>query len=94
MDKEQLRMQMLAGIITESQYKAKSKHGFTYFKDISIGEKFLRFGENGQLWEKTSDKEAKFIKNMGKKLSKYHLKYGVVDVFPKTMEVTPYQNEK
>lgn len=60
------------------------------FQDIQIGDMFLRFGINGQLWKKISDRHAEFIKNVGKETAKYDKKPGSVNVFPQTMDVTAY----
>lgn len=65
--------------------------GYTKFMDIQPGEYFLRFGTNGQLWQKISDTESKFIKNVGKKTaSKGTDVYKQPRIFswPSTMEVT------
>jgi hypothetical protein len=61
------------------------------FQDIKIGDMFLRFGADGQLWKKNSNTQAEFIDNVGKKTAKYDKKPGSINVFPKTMDVTPYQ---
>ena len=58
------------------------------FKDLEIGDEFLIFGENGQLWVKTSVRQAKFVKNVGKKTAPYYKKYGSLNVFSPTMDVT------
>jgi len=58
------------------------------FKDLQIGDEFLRFGKNGQLWVKTSDRQAKFVKNVGKKTAKYNKSSGSLEVFPPTMDIT------
>lgn len=62
------------------------------FKDIEIGDKFLRFGENGQLWKKISDKQAEFIKDVGEKRSPYGKEKGSKNVFPQTMDVTIFNS--
>jgi len=61
------------------------------FKDLEIGDLFLRFGENGQVWKKISNKQAEFIKNTGKKTAPYHKEPGSLNVFPQTMDVTIYK---
>jgi hypothetical protein len=61
------------------------------FKDIEIGDKFLRFGENGQLWKKISDKHSEFIKDVGEKRAPYGKERGSINVFPQTMDVTIYK---
>lgn len=58
------------------------------FKDLEIGDNFLRFGKNGQLWKKISNKQAEFIKNVGKKTAPYNKKSGSLNIFPQTMDVT------
>jgi len=58
------------------------------FKDLQIGDEFLRFGKNGQLWVKTSDRQAKFVKNVGKKTAKYNKSSGSLEIFPPTMDIT------
>ncbi len=60
------------------------------FKDLEVGDKFLRFGENGQLWEKINKRQAKFIANVNKKTAPYMEKPGSLNVFPPTMDVTIY----
>jgi hypothetical protein len=59
------------------------------FKDIQAGQKFLRFGGNGQIWERVNDKQAKFITNVGKKTAPFTKAKGTLNVFPQTMDVTP-----
>jgi len=61
------------------------------FKDLEIGDLFLRFDENGQVWKKISDKQAEFIKNTGKKTAPNHKEPGYLNVFPQTMSVTIYK---
>ena len=61
------------------------------FRDLEVGDKFLRFGENGQLWKKINNSQAEFITNMGKKTSPYEKKPGSLNVFPPTMDVTIYK---
>ena len=60
------------------------------FKDLEIGDLFLRFGENGQVWKKISNKQAEFIKNAGKKTA-HGNKPGSINLFPQTMDVTIYK---
>ena len=77
--------------IIKEEIKKILKEGYTKFEDIKPGEQFLRFGENGQLWEKTSETEAKFLKNVGKKTAAKGTdayKQPKIHSFPKTMEVT------
>jgi hypothetical protein len=62
------------------------------FKDLEIGDKFLRFGENGQLWKKISQKQAEFIKDVGKKTAPYGKEKGSKNVFPQTMDVTIFNS--
>ncbi len=83
MKKSELRQ-----LIREEISKVMDEASNLKFKDLQIGQKFLRFGENGQMWEKVNNKQAKFIKNVGKKTAPYSKKYGVLDVFPSTMDVT------
>jgi len=54
-------------ILKMSKEEEDNTKGYTKFMDIQPGEYFLRFGTNGQLWQKISDTESKFIKNVGKK---------------------------
>ena len=70
--------------------KKKQESEYKNFQDIQIGDMFLRFGENGQLWKKVSDTQAEFVKNVGKKTAKYHKEPGTIQVWPKTMDVTTY----
>lgn len=60
------------------------------FRDLEVGDKFLRFGENGQLWGKINKTQAKFIANVGKKTAPYTKNPGSLNVFPPTMDVTIY----
>ena len=60
------------------------------FRDLEVGDKFLRFGENGQLWEKINKTQAKFITNVGEKTAPYTKNPGSLNVFPPTMDVTIY----
>lgn len=68
--------------------KFNESKGRLTFKDLEIGDEFLIFGENGQLWVKTSVRQAKFVKNVGKKTAPYYKKYGSLNVFSPTMDVT------
>jgi hypothetical protein len=61
------------------------------FKDLEVGDKFLRFGENGQLWKKISDRQAEYIKDVGKKTAPYGKEEGSKNTFPPTMDVTIYK---
>jgi hypothetical protein len=77
--------------IIKEEIKKTLKESYIKFADIQPGEQFLRFGKDGQLWEKISETEAKFIKNVGKKLfAKGTDAYKQPRIFswPKTMEVT------
>ena len=76
-----------AGFVVD-KYIQKESVNEAQFKDLQIGDKFLRFGENGQLWVKTSDRQAKFVKNVGKKTAKYNKSSGSLEVFPPTMDIT------
>jgi hypothetical protein len=58
------------------------------FKDLGVGDTFLRFGENGQMWKKINSSQAEFIKNVGKKTAPYDKKVGSLNVFPPDMDVT------
>jgi hypothetical protein len=49
MDKEQLRMQMLSGIITEGEYKAKLEENTT---KESLNENFVGMGMVGNIFER------------------------------------------
>lgn len=65
--------------------------GYTKFRDIQPGEYFLRFGTDGQLWQKISDTKSKFIKNVGKKTAAKGTdayKHPRIFSWPATMEVT------
>jgi len=78
----------LQQIIREEISKALNDASNLKFKDLQIGQKFLRFGENGQMWEKVNNKQAKFIKNVGKKTAPFNKPVGTHNVFPQTMDVT------
>lgn len=80
--KKTKRLAATTGYIPVNENKTK-------FDDLKIGDKFLRFGKNGQLWKKTSKSQAQFIKNVGNKTAKYHNKSGSLNSFPLTMDVTP-----
>ena len=84
MKKSELRQ-----IIKEEIQKVLNEAPNLKFKDIQTGQKFLRFGENGQMWEKINDKQAKFITNVGKKTAPFTKAKGTLNVFPQTMDVTP-----
>ena len=58
------------------------------FKDLTVGDTFLRFGENGQMWKKINSKQAEFVKNVGKKTAPYDKKPGTLGTFPPTMDIT------
>jgi len=82
----------LKRIIREEIQNTLSKAPNLKFKDIQTGQKFLRFGENGQMWEKINDKQAKFITNVGKKTAPFTKAKGTLNVFPQTMDVVPLSN--
>lgn len=83
-----MKVTELRQIIREEITKALNENTNPKFKDIQIGQKFLRFGENGQMWEKINNKQAKFIKNVGKKTAPFDKEKGTLNVFPQTMDVT------
>jgi len=59
MTQEQLRMQMLAGIITESQYKEENGDSITLTKDEL--ETFLEDWDQGGIWSDTSRRIVTFL---------------------------------
>jgi hypothetical protein len=81
-----LKKYLVENKLTKSSQLEESPN--TKFKDIQIGQKFLRFGENGQMWEKVNNKQAKFIKNVGKKTAPFDKPAGTHNIFPQTMDIT------
>jgi hypothetical protein len=69
-------------------YTQVNENKQSQFKDVNIGDTFLRFGENGQLWKKINRSQAEFIKNVGKQTAPYDKKYGTLNTYPQTMDVT------
>ena len=90
-DGEKKKNKRMADIVGYTQVNENKQ---AQFKDVNIGDKFLRFGENGQLWKKVNRSQAEFIKNVGKQTAKFTMKGGTLNTFPSTMDVTLVNTNK
>lgn len=71
--------------LTSVKKKKVKINEYVQYQDIEPGQKFYKFGDEGQIWIKIDNKSSKLLKSgnaKGRKIGSY-------DVFPSSMEVTP-----